>query len=315
MAAETNTLAGLLVLNDLNAAEIDVTDLLQDAPLLRVMTAVPASQGGTVHKYLKKTVAAGGAFRDVNTGLANAAGKEEMVTVTCKYLDGSFHRDVALADGFKDGRAAFMAKEVTRALTAMFSIAEKQIILGTGNDANGFVGFAANTAVDKADDAMVVNAGGSGGKSVYLCRSTVDDLALVCGNDGVIKFDFDPEQLVRIITDAATGAGYSAMLATLGAWMGVQMGSIYSLGRICNLDGTSSHTLTDDHIADAISKFPAGRGPNVIAMNRVALKELRQARTATSPTGAPAPFPQDWEGIPIVVTDSLPSNESTVANA
>lgn len=315
MSAENNTLAGLLVLNDLNAADLEVSDLLQEAPLLAAMTAVPASQGGTVHKYLKTTSAAGAAFRAVNTGLANAAAKDELITVTCMYLDASFHRDVALADGFKDGRAAYMAGQIKRALKTAFSNAEKQVILGVGSDANGFVGFAANTAVDKADDAMVYNAGGAGGKSVYLIRSTTDDVALVAGNDGQIKFDYDPEQLVRIITDAASGAGYSALLATLGAWLGCQFGSIYSMGRICNLDGTAGHVLTDDIIADAYSKFPTGKPPTMLVMNRPAIKELRASRTATSPTGAPAPFPMDWEKIPIIVTDSLPTNESTVANA
>jgi hypothetical protein len=50
----------------------------------------------------------------------------------------------------------------------------------------------------------------------------------------------------------------------------------------------------------------------MIAMNRVALKELQQSRTATNPTGAPAPFPAEAFGVPIVTTDALGSAEVTV---
>lgn len=310
MAEATNTLAGLVQMNDLNLADIMVSDLLQDAPVVAAMAAVPASQGGTVHKYLKDTVASGVAFRAVNTGIANAAPQEELVTVTCKYLDGSFHRDIAIADGFINGRAAYMERETRKALRALFAGLEKQVLQGTSADANGFVGTPGYSFVDYVQDDMVVDAGGAGGRSVWLARTTVDDLAIVAGNDGSIKFDYDPDQLVKIITNVSTGAGYSALLATLGAWYGLQFGSRYSLGRIVNLDGTSDDLLTDDLISDAISKFPAARQPNAIIMDRVSLKELQQSRTATTPTGAPAPFPQEAFGIPIIVTDHLNTSES-----
>lgn len=313
MAEATNTLNGLVQMNDLNLADIGVTDLLQDAPVLARMVAVPASQGGTVHKYLKDTVAAGVAFRPVNTGILNAAPQEELVTVTCKYLDGSFHRDVALADGFKGGRAAYMQKETRKAILALFAGLEKQVLQGVSADASGFVGAPGYSFVDSVHDDMVVSAGGAGGRSVWLVRSTEDDVAIVAGNDGVLDFSYDPEQLSKIVTDTATGAGYMALLASLAGWFAVQFGSRYSLGRICNIDGTSGKTLTDKLIAEGLSKFPASRQPNVLVMDRTSWYELQASRTATNPTGAPAPFPADAFGIPIVVSDQLKTDESTLA--
>jgi hypothetical protein len=106
-----------------------------------------------------------------------------------------------------------------------------------------------------------------------------------------------------------------ALVASLGGWLGLQFGSVYSLGRICNLDGTTGHTLTDDMIADAISKFPSDKPPTHIVMNRTSLKELRNSRTATSATGAPAPFPAEAFNIPVIVTDSLTSTETALVNA
>jgi len=98
----------------------------------------------------------------------------------------------------------------------------------------------------------------------------------------------------------------------LAGWFAVQFGSQYSLGRIANIDGTSGKSLTDKLIADGISKFPATRQPNVIIMDRTSWYELQSSRTATNPTGAPAPFPLDAFGIPIVVSDHLKTDESAL---
>jgi hypothetical protein len=45
-------------------------------------------------------------------------------------------------------------------------------------------------------------------------------------------------------------------------------------------------------------------------MNRRSLRQLQQSRTATNSTGAPAPFPTEAFGVPIVVTDALLSTEA-----
>ena len=314
MAESTNTLAGLLQMNDRNLADMDVTDLLEDTPLLQVMFTKPASEGGTIHKYLKKTTAPGSQFRAPNTGVLNSAMGETLVTVTCAYLDGHFHRDVAIASGFRNRRAAYMAKETKAEIKNMMVGLEKQILQSTGADATGFTGLPSFTTVDYAGDSMVVNTtSGSGGRSCWLLRIGDDDLAVVAGNDGSLEFDYDPDQTPqKIITDASTGAGYMALLANLGGWFGLQAGSIYSVGRICNLDSTTSNKLTDAYISQAISKFPASRPPTHIVMDRVLLQELQSSRTATSPTGRPAEFPSQAFNIPIIVTDQGDTDETAM---
>lgn len=310
----SNTLNGLIQINNLNLADINVTDLLQDAPVLQRMVAVPASQGGTLHKYIKQVVASGVAFREPNAGIANAAPQQEEVEVTCKYLDGSFHRDIAIADGYRGGRAAYMQNETRKALLSLFAGLEQQILKGTDAPVTGtgFNGMRNYAFTENLSNDMVVDAGGNGGRSVWLVRSTEDDVAIVAGNDGTLQFDFDPETIQKIITDTSTGAGFNAVSAALGGWFAVQFGSRYSLGRIANIDGTSNSTLTDDYIAEALSKFPSSRQPNLIVMDRVSWYELQASRTATNPTGAPAPFPLDAFGIPIVASDHLKTDESAL---
>ena len=87
MAEAWNTLAGLVQFNDQNLADLMISDLLDDSPLLQAMAAVPASNG-TQHKYLKQTVASSNAFRAVGAGLTKTPSSDELVTDTLKILDG-----------------------------------------------------------------------------------------------------------------------------------------------------------------------------------------------------------------------------------
>ena len=318
MANASDTLAGLILLNSADNADIEVSDLLQDAPLLQAMDAVPASQGGTAHQYMKQTVAASSQARAVNTGIVNTAGQDQQVEVTCVLHDASFYRDVAIANAYRKGKAEYMARETRRSMKAMFAGLEKNMLQGSAAiTGTGFSGFPDQTTVDGTADGMVVDAGGAGGKSVWLLKTSPEDVAVVAGNDGNIEFVYDPETLVYIPTVASatpsSQRGYMALAATLLGYFAVQYGNAYGLGRICNLDGTEGHTLTDTLIAEAISKFPGGTMPNIICTNRTGLMELQTSRTAYSPTGTPAPFPTEAFGIPIIVSDHVKTDESTVS--
>jgi hypothetical protein len=307
----TNTLAGLLKLNDLNMADIYPSNVLDDAPVIAQAFAVPASQGGTLHNFLQRTTAAGVGFRDIGSGSTNAAETFTDVSVVCRILDASFERDVALADGYRKGRAAYVEKETKGSLSASMFALEQALFK---NYAGGFAGLLQDTNynVITGTQTQVIDGGGAGKKSVWLLRWSEDDIALVAGNDGNISmlWDDDSPTIVRV-TDA-NGSPYSAYRVTMQGYFGLQIGSKYSACRIANLDGTEGHTLTDTLIAQAMARFPATRKPNMIVMGRDSQAELQASRTATNPTGAPAPFPENAFGIPIVVTDALPIDEATV---
>jgi hypothetical protein len=305
----TNTLAGMLLLNDQNLADIYPSEVLDDAPVVAKAIAIPASQG-TQHKYIRRNTAAGATFRLLNTGVNNAAEVFEDVTLNCKLLDASYTRDVGLAMAYKKGLSAYIQKETLGALkSAMYAI---EYALFNNDKPTAFSGFGQFETLQDTDLGQVVSAGGAGGKSVYLLRWGEDAAAIVAGNEGRIDMIWD-DNSPTIVQVVQTGSlVYSAYRVTLGGWFGLQLGSKYDAVRIANLDGTSDDLLTDDLISEAISKFPAARPPNMIVMNRTSLKELQQSRTATNPTGAPAPFPSEAFGVPIVVTDALGTGESTV---
>lgn len=306
-----STLAELIKINDMNLADINVSDLLQDAPLMAALHAVGASNG-TQHKYLKQTTACGAGFRVVGNGLTNAGSEDTLVTDTLQYLDASFNRDIALARGYNGGVDAYIAREAIRAMKSAMSAAEAQLIYGTANDAVGFAAMAQTLA--NKDDAMVVDAGGttdSTGSSVWLIRSGEDDVASVIGNDGMVSMS---DWFYISAAGSVTGT-YTAIRQDISWYMSLQLGGAFSLARICNLTADSGKGLTDDLISDAISKFPASRGANMMIMNRRSLKQLQVSRTATNATGAPAPFPMESFGIPIIVTDAILSTETLLTAA
>lgn len=312
-----NTLAQLITVNDKNAVDLGVTDIFNDAPVLRAVAATPASNG-TLHKYLKESGAPTVGFRAVNTGIANSGSTDTLVTATLALLDASFHCDKAIADSYKGGPDSYIAREALRHLKQALFVAEKQVIGGTiGGSAGGFSGIA-NVITTKTHD-YAVNAAGttaSTGSSVYLVRTANDgsDLQVVIGNDGQVKID---DTVVTTISEedeyGVTTGRFTAYHTPIMGYMGLQYGGVAAVVRICNLTEDSGKGLTDLLLADALAKFPASRQPNQIWMNRRSLKQLQKSRTATNATGAPAPRPTEYEGIPIIVTDAITSTETLLS--
>jgi hypothetical protein len=314
MSESYNTLAGLVQFNNRNLADLNVTDLLENAPVLAVLHAQPASNG-TLHKYLKQTTASSAAFRDALDGTTKTASADTLVTDTLKILDGSFDTDVALADAYKDGRDAWLEKELIRTMKQVFAVAEKQVFYGAASpgDTSGFAGLRDNAQLDALSDTMVVDAGGSNSStqtSCYMLRHGQNDCSFILGNDGNIVVEDEP----TIIQKDGSGSGtFPALYVPVTGYSGFQIGGAYSAARIANIecnDLTSTSAFTDVHLMTALSKFPGGRGPNVIAMNRNAQLLLWASRTAVNPTGAPASIPTEFMGIPIVVTDQIISTEA-----
>lgn len=308
MADVFRTLTDLTKINDANARDLGASDLLNDAPLIKVLYATTASNG-TSHKYLKKTGAPTVGFRAIGAGRENSASADTTVTVDLKYLDADFALDVAYCKGYKGGVESAIAKEAQASLRAAMFEFEKQVLNGgTG----GFDGLATN--LNALSNAKVVNAGGTTaatGSSIYLIRSTPDEtgVAAVIGNDGNIAVG--DSSLIQL--QDGTGKHYAAYLTTIGAWLGMQVGDAHSVVRIANVTEDSGKGATDSLIYSAIARFPASKQPTHIVMNRRSLEQLRKSRTATNATGAPAPRPVDVDGIPIIVTDAILSTEALVS--
>ncbi len=309
MANDFLTIADI-VGNSLDVNQSEISDLLTSAPFFASLPIIDSSNG-SLHKYTKETGAPVVGFRAENDGIDYDHSVDTLVTVTLKRLAANSRIDKAVADGDIRGADYRVAREAMRHLKQAFFVAEQQYILGTGADANGFTGFANSTGLDKTGDEMVIDGGSSAGtanSSVYLVRMEAEN-----GVCGVMPME-NAITLGETLTVEATGASgnYPAYYTPLEAWMGLQIGGARDIARICNLDD-GSNKLTDAKLYTALELFPTGGMPNVILMTRRSRRQLQASRTATNVTGAPAPFPTEVEGVPIMTVESITTTEAVVA--
>ena len=306
------TLADLIKVNDPRNADIEVSDLINRAVLLSRLAATPASNGNT-HQYTKEVDAPVVGFREPNVGREYSKSGDELVTIALKILSANTRCDKALADIFKNGPEAYIGKEARRHLREAFFVAERQLIYGTGAAADGFVGLAQTPTVRYTDSEMVINATGTTAAtatSVWAICSNSDesDVTVVAGRDGEINIG--DTQIIE--ARDATGKHYPAYYTPIEGWLGLQIGSKYSVARIVNLTNDSGKGLTDTLLSRLLELFPADRKPVMLAMSRRSRGQLQRSRQTYSPTGAPAPLPQEYEGVPIVVAESISNTEAIV---
>ncbi len=179
----------------------------------------------------------------------------------------------------------------------------------------GFAGL-----VSFVDSSMIYDATGSTsdtGSSVYFVKFGPRDVTLISGLDGYMSLsDFRVESL----TDGSGNQG-PGEVADLLSYIGLQQASKHSVVRIKNLTAQTDKKLTDATLQAALDLYPAGIAPDVIFMSRRSRTQLQTARSAlvslqsngklgTLGGGAAyVPTPTDFQGIPIVATDSILNTE------
>jgi hypothetical protein len=310
MASSFLTLADLIEINDQNLLDIDdMSDLLDEAPFLAALSAEIASNG-TQHKFTVEDGAPAVGFRD------NKKSSDRLVTADLQILSANFHCDQQLAKNYKKGEAAYMFREGKRHLKAAFAANEKQIFYGagTGGDSDGFIGLAQATTVDALSDVdHVVNAGGStvgGATSVWAIRSTNDgmDVQALIGQDGQIEIgEYYPQMM--LVDDKYL----PCYVCTIEGYCGLQTGTIHSFARIVNLTRQEGKGLSDSLMSQLLEKFPSSKQPTHFVMNKQSGFQLQRSRTATTDSGKDAEVPKEYQGIPIIMTDSIITTEALVA--
>lgn len=314
MASDPLGTADLLA-DALDLTPTETSNLRNAAPFVSMLPAVPSSNG-TTHKYPVETGAPVVGYRSVNAGRDTDSSIDTVTTVNLAVLDWSFYVDQALAAVWRrGGKAAVLAREANRHLRSALFAYEQQIFYGTTSpgDSGGFSGLGNSTAYDGASDAMVVDATGTTattGSSVWAIRIGPDDFQAVYNSDEIVNVDQMPTS--TYMTD---GSGKLFPIWWVGActWNAIQIGGTYSAVRIANLTEDSGKGLTDALLAKALEKFKPNQGPTVFVMNKRSQRQLRASRTATNPTGAPAPFPDEAFGVPILITDAITSTETLLS--
>jgi hypothetical protein len=248
------------------------------------------------------------AFRAANQGTASTKSTYENRLTECYNLNPIWQCDKAVADSHIDGAAAYIALEGSAMTLSAFQWASSQFYygnaVGTGNDVNGFPGL-----IQGYNTANIIDAGGTTantGSSVWMVKFGPTYCQWVVGQNGNMSLTDVVEQIL-FDTNSLPYPGY---VQSLMVRLGLQFGNTKTIVRIKKLTADNLCTLTDKMISDALALFPAGYEPDVMFMTRRSRSQLRDSRTATNPTGQPAPIPEEAFGVPIAVTDGISNTES-----
>jgi len=283
-----------------------IDEASQHSPEVRLAPARTIS--GINYKTLTRKTVPSAAFRDAADGTDPVKGTYENKTVETFILNPRWELDKAIADRHEDGAEALIALEAGAIMEGAFQQLAAQFYYGTDTTykghAKGFPGL-----IDSYDSTnMVVDAAGTTattGSSLWAVQFGPRAVQWVYGNGGALDMG-DPR--IETIT-GANSKSLTGYVQELLAYPGLQVSSQDVLGRIKKLTEDSGKGLTDDLIADLLSKFKVGMVPDMLLCTRRSLKQLQQSRTATNNNGAPAPFPTEAFGVPLVVTESLSNVE------
>jgi hypothetical protein len=300
--------ANLLDIAKLNGSDTIVgliEETLTYAPEVQILPA--RTIRGTSYKIASRVSYPGVGFRAANEGSTPTKSEFENQLIECYILSGAVQADVAVARAYEDGEQAWKDVESVGVMKQALIELGSQVIYGTSVDSKGFPGLQAiHTAFNSG---LVVGAGGSTAlSSVYGINTDTQGVQLVFGSG--TTFELGEWRIENV----GTSTVYPAHVANLTAWVGMQVGSKYSVGRLSAVGSDSGAGVTDARLAELLSKYPVGYRPNYWLMNRRSAFQLQSSRSTAfsalgskSATGAEvfAPLPLESNGIPIVITDSI----------
>jgi hypothetical protein len=188
-----------------------------------------------------------------------------------------------------------------------------QHVTGTGIPTGTYIASVDSTTqitlTNAATNSTTVSLTCDGSSSAYFVAFGTQEVQWVFGNDGQLAMA--PTRVGDIITpDGGHVTGY---ISELEARPGLQVLNRYSIIRIKNLTGQAGKGLTDAVLGKALSLLPASfryRITDLFISPRSA-EQWRASRTAVNTTGAEAPTPTYFEGVPARITDSLSNIEAS----
>jgi len=149
-------------------------------------------------------------------------------------------------------------------------------------------------------------------RSIDAVKFGLQDAHLVFGNGNTLVLgEF------RTSSSPTLPATSTAVASRILPHVGLQLGNVNCVGRILNVTADSGKTASDSLISQLIEKFPVGYTPDVLYMSRRSAGQLARSRSVTifsqagvAPNAARttpniASRVQDWDGIPIVLSDNI----------
>jgi HK97 family phage prohead protease len=264
---------------------------------------VDVIQGSTVELSVN-TASATVAFRNANEGSTPSIGTFESRIYQTQVIEHPIVIDIqGVLNASKDpGRV--MASSARTVLEGVLKHLGTQFYYGgtaqSGADTKAAPGILAQS---NSASTHVVDADGSTAlTSAYMCRLGDTYVDWVWGNGTTLNLGEWMEETV----EDSNGKKLRGLVSYLSGRVAPRVANKNAIVRIKKIGTDTGKKMTDLLLFSAYEKLTSlGQEPNAIFMGPRSLEQLRASRTATNPTGAPAPLPTDWNGIPIYITNSI----------
>lgn len=258
----------------------------------------------TTYTALVRTANPTVGFRHMNQGVSDSKATFAPKIFQAFSLDHQVKLDRAMKEDLGEaGFGRLMAEHTAGAMEAAFATISKQIYYGNPEADKGFPGLLEQYSADSDHE---VNVTGSNNKfSVWMVNASLGNSALISGGGRQALFEQGPWELKDLTDD--DGNVYQGFASWLYGSVGFELKNKHAAVRAKNVSNSDSGKgVTDLVLNEMYTKFIRnGNRPNAIFMPPEGVELLRKSRTATNPTGEPAPRPTDWNGIPIYETSGI----------
>lgn len=289
------------------------------APELTDLMGRPVS-GISYNSKVRQTLPTKPAFRNANEGSDIVSSVYTQKQIGCHFIDGQLRVDEAVVNAGKaegNSMADILADEATGVIRQKAIGVGDQFYRGTTADAKGFPGL---LSLYDATNCEVDATGATNTSSAWLIWNDIQGVHWVFGNNSGLNMGPWTRQQV---TDA-DGKAYMAWVNNLSGYIGLGFGHTRGAVRISGIkDHASSPAtyLTDAKVAEALTKMPIfmRRSPGLkLLCNSIAAYTLQKSRSTsttqnTKTDAMPLVFagqPTESNGVPIILTDSLPQTEA-----
>lgn len=272
---------------------------------------------GTTYRHRVRTGLPLIGARPVNAGVGNLAADFETQNAECFHYEGHVVVDKAIADVTPADGIDLMTENKRAAMKGAEIVLERSLIYGKSVSPFGMDGL-----VDSIADYHTISATGSeasrvhGGASVWALNINPDMMRVIFGGSKAMNFTpVEARNVPALMADGKTWGEMRALVSTLMFWVGFDQVDEDASFRLVNESDTNP--LTDSMLARLVELFPSGSAPNLLVMHRSTGSRLRASRTSslkyvkkTSGNTTVADSPTDFDGIPIIYTDSLLPDET-----
>jgi hypothetical protein len=306
------TLYTLIQRNESDALTGLIEDYTQFSPEYSSIPVV--ARAGITYKTLSRTALPGAQFRLANQALTGSSSTYAQRVHEMFFLDTPIVVDEMIYKGDDGVTGDILYQEGQGALQATINKIANQSYYGTLTDgSNGFLGLRAQLNPQNAGLTPVSASAGNNTTTVYGLWLGPQGVSYAVGKYGEIAFPSFQRQFVS----TGVGTGYWAYVSNISCFIGLSVGSLYSVFGVTGVDLT--HPFTDALALQQLIQVPLTRRAGFTwFMNKTAYGSLQKSRTAINyqPAGAksgkPAwsPPPLECEGYPIVLTEALLNTEN-----